>query len=209
VNKPLPRLPGCNPITATEQAARAVKCDLPVPKKLADKPTVYTGDVPPAGTALLARCVRRLLSLPSELTFSHELRRSTTFTTSAYGYKYLGCYPDSLTLRTFPKQLSLPAGKATLASCLVAAKKGGWQYAAMEYGRECWVSKSAPKTGRVEDGRCGMPCVDWEGSYCGGSQVRFLFFAFVSFPLFFRFLSVRGLGTDEGRLTSRLCWCTS
>ncbi|GAA5851817.1 hypothetical protein JCM8547_000066 [Rhodosporidiobolus lusitaniae] len=145
----LAKLPGCNAITTTRAAAVAqmAACKERAPSKLASKPTTYFGDVPPAGTTLLSG--------------------DPTFVTSAYGYKYSGCYFDSQAKRTFSKQIT--TAKKTVADCLTAARTAGYGWAAQEYGGECWVSKTAPTSKKLDDGSCSMPCTDRPSNYCGGA----------------------------------------
>ncbi|GAA5941886.1 hypothetical protein JCM10213_008152 [Rhodosporidiobolus nylandii] len=150
VNQPLKALPGCNKITKTQAQAKAqmAACKEAAPKELAATPTVYTGDVPPPGTKMLK-------GLP-------------TTVVSASGYKYQGCYKDNTSSRTFAKQLT--TSLRTIAACLSAAKKGGWAYAGLEHGGECWVSKSAPRANRkIDYSRCSMLCDGNAGNFCGGN----------------------------------------
>ncbi|GAA5890549.1 hypothetical protein JCM6882_002958 [Rhodosporidiobolus microsporus] len=150
VDRTLTALPGCNPVTTTQAEAKAVKCDKDTtPKKLGSKgPTVYTGEVPPVGAAVLDG--------------------QPTTPISAKGYRWQGCYADNQSSRAFPKGLT-PKSK-TVAGCLDAAKEGGYAYAALEYHGECWVSNTAPKAStKLDSSACGLTCTDRPSNYCGGA----------------------------------------
>ncbi|GAA5828586.1 hypothetical protein JCM11251_000865 [Rhodosporidiobolus azoricus] len=151
VDRTLPSLPGCNPVTYTQKDAKAVKCSKDTTPKLLGNmgPTVFTGEVPPVGAAVLAG--------------------QPTTPISALGYRWQGCYADDQSTRAFPKGLN--TASKTVAGCLNAAKAGGWKYAALEYHGECWVSDTLPKSStKLDSSACGLTCTDRPVNYCGGAS---------------------------------------
>jgi hypothetical protein len=88
------------------------------------------------------------------------------------GYAYFGCVVDG-----GPRMLgAVVAGDdMTVETCLGVAAAGGaeggggWMWAGVEYGRECWMGNEllgAVRNGTGEE--CGMVCAGDVGVFCGG-----------------------------------------
>jgi hypothetical protein len=59
-------------------------------------------------------------------------------------------------------------GRNTVATC-IAACKGRWRFAGLEYGRECWCGNTLGAIGSVPVAvdQCNMPCADNATETCG------------------------------------------
>ncbi|GEM11805.1 WSC domain protein [Rhodotorula toruloides] len=140
-------LPGCNPITRTEEEAMAgmASCKhLKPPKRF--KATVYEGAIPPVGAQVLP---------------------GTPQTVTKYGqWSYKGCFADNNPNRAFPKRIDVP--KKTVQSCLDTAAAQGYGYAGIEYHGECWVGPKPSSAKSLNIGLCNALCDDDNLSYCGG-----------------------------------------
>ncbi|KAF4976007.1 hypothetical protein FZEAL_7263 [Fusarium zealandicum] len=84
-----------------------------------------------------------------------------------YGYGSIGCYTEATSGRALPNGRGVET--ATVASCVQACKTGGFTYAGVEYGGECFCGNAfsagsvpAPIT------ECGMLCNGNGTEYCGG-----------------------------------------
>ncbi|GAA5933834.1 DUF1996 and WSC domain-containing protein [Sporobolomyces koalae] len=144
----LQKLPGCNPITNTEKAAKEASSTCPNLKtpSLFSKPAVYDGTVAPPGAQVVKGTPRVAISYKE--------------------YKYLGCYEDKgprlLSKTLNPKLKSVKA-------CLDLARSKGYVYAGLEYGGECYVSNVKPaQSKRIGYDKCSMTCVDDGSTICGG-----------------------------------------
>ncbi|CAK7205222.1 hypothetical protein SEUCBS139899_007989 [Sporothrix eucalyptigena] len=85
-----------------------------------------------------------------------------------YGYVSLGCYHEPSTSRALANQLTVSS--QTVDTCLAAAAEGGYQYAGLEYGGECWVGASLSSGATlVNVTTCTMTCNNNQSEYCGGS----------------------------------------
>lgn len=81
------------------------------------------------------------------------------------GYSFYSCYKDS------PRALSVVASSDSMSvdQCLKIAAAGGYTWAGLEYGRECWTGNSlAAGTGNATAGDCNMACKGMPGQLCGG-----------------------------------------
>lgn len=61
--------------------------------------------------------------------------------------------------------------------CLAAAEAGGYQYAGLEYGQECWMGNALAGLDKgnkvVGEGDCSMTCVGNRAELCGaGNRVN-------------------------------------
>lgn len=85
-----------------------------------------------------------------------------------YGFVSLGCYHEPATSRALANQLSVSS--QTVDTCLAAAALGGYTYAGLEYGGECWVGTSLDTgAAQVNLTTCAMTCNNNGSEYCGGS----------------------------------------
>jgi hypothetical protein len=59
----------------------------------------------------------------------------------------------------------------TVELCTAACAKGGYSYAGVEYGGECYCDSTIRNNGaQVKDGRCSMSCNGNNNEICGGSN---------------------------------------
>lgn len=97
-------------------------------------------------------------------------------------YKYAGCWSDTTEFPGQHRALDGPylnlAGSMTVARCIKFcatarnSKKGGtgWQYAAVEYARECYCGNTlSPHSYHLMDPVCDTPCGGANTTACGGS----------------------------------------
>jgi len=81
-----------------------------------------------------------------------------------YIQRYLGCYRD------FPKRV-LPIKKGRVLSalrCAKSCKAGGYKYAGLQYGGECYCGRTFTRKVRVPEARCQRRCRISSQRRCGG-----------------------------------------
>ena len=83
-------------------------------------------------------------------------------------YVSLGCYSDKVGARTLTTQMFL-SGNVRVSDCTTACNNGGYAYAGLEVGQECWcgsmISNGAAPTGSSS---CNMACTADASGLCGG-----------------------------------------
>ncbi|KAF2426203.1 WSC-domain-containing protein [Tothia fuscella] len=83
-------------------------------------------------------------------------------------YTYMGCIMDS------PRLLSnkiLASDSMSIETCIDLADAAGYQYAGLEYGRECWVGNSLLNpTSSAPASACNIPCKGSVGELCGAAS---------------------------------------
>jgi len=97
-------------------------------------------------------------------------------------FTYLGCYHEPSSGRLLRKQVLNDGENMTNALCLSTCLL--YQFAGVEYGRECWCGDSldlggnnaSTFGGRVDDGECDFKCPGKETEACGG-RVRVSLYA--------------------------------
>jgi len=83
------------------------------------------------------------------------------------GYVNAGCYSDSWS-RTITNSVSV-TGPFTRDSCVTACADGGYTYAGVENGNECYCSNDVAPTGlKTSDAECLIPCSGDSAQFCGG-----------------------------------------
>ncbi|CZR69831.1 related to beta-1,3 exoglucanase [Phialocephala subalpina] len=95
-------------------------------------------------------------------------------------YKPLGCYTDlTATGRTLPwQQDQVNASTITVESCLFACKDGGYAFAGVEYGSQCFCGVVlGNSTSKVDSSQCSMPCAGNSSETCGGPALLNLYVA--------------------------------
>ncbi|RDB19387.1 hypothetical protein Hypma_013560 [Hypsizygus marmoreus] len=82
-----------------------------------------------------------------------------------------GCYTDIINQRTLDVPVNIPSG-VTAESCTAACQSlGGYTYAGMENGVECWCDNTInPPTQHVSDNDCRMVCSASHSQYCGNQN---------------------------------------
>ncbi|KIM25969.1 hypothetical protein M408DRAFT_202977 [Serendipita vermifera MAFF 305830] len=83
-----------------------------------------------------------------------------------------GCYYDSVASRALPTQISID--QVTIEKCTAACFNGGFQYAGVEYGSECFcgdvIATDSGNVGTSAPDGCTMPCAGNTLEICGGSN---------------------------------------
>ncbi|KZL85915.1 copper radical oxidase [Colletotrichum incanum] len=88
---------------------------------------------------------------------------------AAHGdFASLGCYSDHASARTLTTSISLP-GNVRVSDCTTACANQGFQYAGLEFGRECFCGSSIQNGGApIPAKSCNMACTADKSQYCGG-----------------------------------------
>ncbi|EWG47706.1 hypothetical protein FVEG_07758 [Fusarium verticillioides 7600] len=87
-------------------------------------------------------------------------------------YKDLGCFVDSTSARVLPTLISHAGNTPT--KCKAACADGGFAYAGLEFGSQCWCG-SAPQQDLVQSQSCNIACPGDSTLTCGGSNAIELF----------------------------------
>lgn len=95
-------------------------------------------------------------------------------------YVFYNCVVDTAKPRVLPNLLVANDGM-TVDVCVAAAEAKGYEFAGLEYGRECWAGNALVGVVAAEDGtggnrnassvgECGMVCRGDGRQFCGGSS---------------------------------------
>ncbi|CAD0107963.1 unnamed protein product [Aureobasidium uvarum] len=95
--------------------------------------------------------------------------------TGSNGYSYAGCYNETTGIAGTNGDRALSGGKmetgdtTTVAVCLQYCGDSNYQYAGLEYSKECWCSNylSALST-QLSASNCSLACVGNNTELCGG-----------------------------------------
>ncbi|GIC89485.1 uncharacterized protein Aud_005903 [Aspergillus udagawae] len=90
-------------------------------------------------------------------------------------WQSLGCYSDSTKARTLAVSYNV-AGN-TVEKCQAACKAGGYLYAGMEFGTQCFCGNSIDNGGALTSG-CATPCAGDSTEVCGGSNALSMYYLF-------------------------------
>jgi WSC domain len=85
---------------------------------------------------------------------------------------YMGCYTDNGT-RALPNFLMTTG--ATLETCVALARAGGFAYAGLQYGVQCFAGNVVGFEPDVANA-CDMPCVANPNETCGGTWHNSIYF---------------------------------
>ncbi|TFK35711.1 WSC domain-containing protein [Crucibulum laeve] len=88
---------------------------------------------------------------------------------STLSWTTLGCYTDSRDSRTLRTASFTSVEDMTIQSCLDFCTAGQYQFAGLEFGRECYCDNTirTPATSTdIED--CNVPCTGDSDAFCGG-----------------------------------------
>jgi len=133
----------------------------------------------PAAKAPLANCNMACAGNPSELCGGSGLL--TVFTSGAPSpvlvpapspdWALQGCLTDNILNRTLPTQVNVPVG-VTAETCTAACQSaGGFTFAGLENGRECWCGNATnPVAQHVSNDDCRAVCVADHTEYCGNAN---------------------------------------
>lgn len=85
------------------------------------------------------------------------------------GWKYQGCFTDTVNPRTLPKLAPYTMNNTfvTSTNCVSYCSSKGYNFAGTEYGGECWCGNSAP-TQSLEASKCAVACKGDSSQICGG-----------------------------------------
>jgi len=99
----------------------------------------------------------------TETTTHHVTEETSTGYRTLIGEQPDGCYKDA-GKRDLPTRLRTDEPR----TCFELAVKGGYKYAGLQYGGECWAGNDVGMYGKRPDGECQMPCRKERGRKCGG-----------------------------------------
>ncbi|XP_078694695.1 uncharacterized protein LOC144923752 isoform X2 [Branchiostoma floridae x Branchiostoma belcheri] len=84
---------------------------------------------------------------------------------------YLGCYRDggSLDIRDLTGDVMVDEENLTPTSCINHCTSGGYRYAGLQYGKECFCGDSFGRFGAAPESECDTPCTGDAAETCGGN----------------------------------------
>ncbi|KAK1964847.1 WSC domain-containing protein [Colletotrichum sublineola] len=83
-------------------------------------------------------------------------------------FNSLGCYSDRNSARTLTARMSLP-DNVMVSDCTAACAAQGFQFAGLEFGKECFCGSSIQNGGApIAAKYCNMACTGDKSQYCGG-----------------------------------------
>lgn len=86
------------------------------------------------------------------------------------GWDYKGCYTDNGNSRTL-YDMSTANDSMTAESCVQFCSAAGYPFAGVEYGRECYCSRSiAVSASLADETTCSFACAGNSSEICGGSS---------------------------------------
>ncbi|WQF76496.1 Putative carbohydrate-binding WSC [Colletotrichum destructivum] len=84
-------------------------------------------------------------------------------------FKSIGCYSDHASARTLTKGISLSGG-VRVSDCTSACAAQGYQFAGLEFGKECFCGTGIQNDGKpISAESCNMACTADKTQYCGGA----------------------------------------
>ncbi|KAG9562903.1 hypothetical protein KCU79_g6075, partial [Aureobasidium melanogenum] len=91
------------------------------------------------------------------------------------GYDYIGCYNETTGISGTSGARALTGGKmetgdnTTVADCLEYCGQNSYQYAGLEYSKECWCgSYLSALSNKLSESNCSLACVGNDSELCGG-----------------------------------------
>lgn len=97
--------------------------------------------------------------------------RLSLYTPAALGWQSMGCYTDSVQVRSLGHavQITGGGGAMTIELCQGACVAAGFKLAGAEYSGECYCDNTIQNGGKpATDGRCNMACNGNKTEICGG-----------------------------------------
>ncbi|KIM38445.1 hypothetical protein M413DRAFT_30263 [Hebeloma cylindrosporum] len=86
------------------------------------------------------------------------------------GWESIGCFTDSPANRTLRTAAFTDVNNMTIESCIAFCTPGGYQYAGVEFSRECYCDNLIESSGvPAIDGGCNMTCTGNSAEICGGA----------------------------------------
>lgn len=86
------------------------------------------------------------------------------------GWEALGCYTDNVSARTLTTNVSPSDEIVTVYSCTTLCSQQGFQYAGVEYARECYCGNEISNGGAPASSGCDMACTGDHTEICGGAN---------------------------------------
>lgn len=83
------------------------------------------------------------------------------------GWRYSGCYVDSVSARSLDSDRTFDNNGMTAASCIAFCSSEGYSLAGTEYTAECYCGLSLPAV-PGDPSSCNMPCSGDSTQACGG-----------------------------------------
>ncbi|KAK2017628.1 WSC domain-containing protein [Colletotrichum eremochloae] len=84
-------------------------------------------------------------------------------------YNSIGCYSDNPASRALTSGIGLSGG-VRVSDCTTACASQGYEYAGVEFGRECFCGSSIQNGAKpIAADSCNMPCTGDKTQYCGGA----------------------------------------
>ncbi|KAJ7129287.1 WSC domain-containing protein [Mycena epipterygia] len=82
-----------------------------------------------------------------------------------------GCYTDMSTSRTLARASHVDTSGMTVESCLSFCSSGGFNFAGVEFGSECYCDYALQATGTpTSQGNCDLPCTGNATELCGAAN---------------------------------------
>jgi hypothetical protein len=112
-----------------------------------------------------------------------SIYQDTTFPTvndsTIADYKPMGCYSEGTNGRSLAwRQDQLSTTNLTVEECLYACKDGGYSFAGVEYGQECYCGVVLGNgTVPLDSTSCNIKCTGNSAEYCGGRSTLNLYVA--------------------------------
>ncbi|TPX17910.1 uncharacterized protein E0L32_003011 [Thyridium curvatum] len=131
-------------------------------------------DIPCAGN-LAQQCGGRSFINIYQVAGSTATLPPATPTQAVYPYAYAGCYAEPA---SGAKALSTvyQVADMTREMCFYDCYNGGYKFAGLEYGTECWCGNElANGTAHVDDAVCNMPCGGNPAETCGAGNTLQLY----------------------------------
>ena len=86
--------------------------------------------------------------------------------------RYVGCFSDK-SRRALPDKIilnviSLTLDETFISKCIETCKRRNYDYAGLQYQKECYCGHNYNRYGRIHESKCNDPCLDGSGK-CGGT----------------------------------------
>ncbi|CZR53720.1 related to glyoxal oxidase precursor [Phialocephala subalpina] len=96
---------------------------------------------------------------------------SASATSTLGGWTSLGCYNDTVGVRTLSTEIySIPGASMTVELCLAACAAASFTYAGLEYAGECYCDTKIENYGAPASDGCDMACNGNAAETCGGAN---------------------------------------
>ncbi|KAK3387810.1 hypothetical protein B0H63DRAFT_470957 [Podospora didyma] len=186
----LDTLPGCNPITDTEAAARSVfSCNGGTAPSSVSSPSTTASTIVTSLTASPSTSTSPTTTTTTTTKFSSTPTQTGSVITipvpgggsftdaTSLGFSYVGCASDDPANRTFGrtnKWVGWP--DMTVQKCIAFCQADGHLFAGVEWGSECFCGQTLPADRQPSPAnKCIKPCSGDAGQTCGGDRAMSLY----------------------------------